>query len=283
MITSIISCSLGGGLGNQLFELANAYALSRHLDISLCILENQFVGAGTGNHPNKYYNTLFHKIPRCTIDKPLITYRERTWWHMPITDAVKSLIRPNTILKLDGFYQSDQYFLGYSQDIKQLFTPEGGIKEWLKMNSDVVQKWPELFEDHEFCFIGVRRGDYVEKAYFHNPCGMDYFQKAMLTQHAAKYYIASDDLAWCKSKFVGDQFVFFDIADDLVQLLIGCLFKKYIIANSTFHWWMSFLSVYEVPSIVAPDKWIFGPNAPFQSYSSIYRKEMQIIQRLVEV
>jgi hypothetical protein len=112
---------------------------------------------------------------------------------------------------------------------------------------------------------------------------MDYFQKAICALPATKYYIASDDLAWCKSKFVGDQFVFFDIADDLMQLLAGCLFNKYIIANSTFHWWMSFLSVYDTPSIVAPDKWIFGPNAPFQSYSSIYREEMQIIQRLVEV
>jgi len=210
-------------------------------------------------------------------------YRETSWTYTPLLESIRPLLQKDTILQLIGYFQSDQYFLDNSKNIKQLFTPEGGIKKWLKTNSDVFEKWPELFEDHEFCFLGVRRGDYVQKAYCHNPCGMDYFQKAMLAQPAQKYYIASDDLDWCKTKFVGDQFVFFDIADDLVQLLTGCLFKKYIIANSTFHWWMSFLSVYEAPSIVAPDKWIFGSNAPFESYSSIYRKEMQIIQRLVEV
>ena len=105
----------------------------------------------------------------------------------------------------------------------------------------------------------------------------------METMGPMKYYIASDDIAWCKQKFVGDQYVFMDIKDDIVQFYAGCLFKNYIIANSTYHWWMSFLSVYAEPLIIAPDKWIFGSNARWNQYFTIYRKGMEIIQRPVEV
>lgn len=279
----MITCELAGGIGNQLFEIANTYALSRYCDVSFGIIDRHFGGAGTGSHPSKYYSNLFQRIPRIQMNHPRRIFKEQGWTYTPIHDTVKSLLRPNTILQLNGYFQSDQYFLDYAKDIRQLFTPEEGIKQWLKVNSPVFERYPELFEDHEFCFIGVRRGDYVTKADFHNPCGMDYFQKAMTTLPAKKYYIGSDDMAWCRAKFIGDQYVFLDIQDDLVQLLTGCLFKNYIIANSTFHWWMSFLSVCSEPRIIAPDKWIFGSRVQWKEYSTIYRKDMTVLERKIEV
>jgi hypothetical protein len=98
---------------------------------------------------------------------------------------------------------------------------------------------------------------------------------------ATRYYIGSDDIAWCRENFKGDQFVFCNIADDLTQFYLGCLFKNYIISNSTFHWWMSFLSVYENPLVIAPDKWIFGPGAQLSQYSTIYRKGMIVLNRII--
>ena len=278
----MITCNLAGGIGNQLFEIANAYALSHFCDASFGIIDQAFAGAGTGSHPSKYYSNLFQRVPRIQIDRPLATFKEHSWTYTPIHDTVKSLLDPNIILHLNGYFQSDQYFLDYAADIRQLFTPEGGIKQWLKTNSTIFERYPELFEEHDFCFIGVRRGDYVEKADFHNPCGMDYFQKAMTTLPAKKYYLGSDDMAWCRAKFIGDQYVFLDIQDDLVQLLTGCLFKNYIIANSTFHWWMSFLSVYSEPRIIAPDKWIFGSGVQWHQYETIYRKGMTVLERKIE-
>jgi len=112
---------------------------------------------------------------------------------------------------------------------------------------------------------------------------MDYYKKAMRLLPATKYYIASDDRAWCRANFVGDQYVFFDMEDDLVQLYAGCLFNKYIIGNSSYHWWMSFLSVYETPTVVAPDKWLFGSDVKWEQYSSIYRKGMVVVERAIEL
>jgi hypothetical protein len=96
-----------------------------------------------------------------------------------------------------------------------------------------------------------------------------------------KYYIISDDIAWCKQKFPGEKFVYMDIKEDKNMLLTMALFKNYIISNSTFYWWGSFLSIYDKPRIIAPDKWIFKDSQKEQ-YWSIYRKDMEIIERPVE-
>lgn len=275
----MITSNLKGGIGNQLFQIATTYALAKRQDVSFAIIDQQFEGAGTGSHPSKYYANLFQQVPRIKHPNPVRVYKEPRWTYTPIIETVQ----PNITLQLDGYFQSEQYFQEYSSEIRQLFTPEGGIQQWLKTNSDVGEQFPELFGDHDFCFIGVRRGDYVAKAAFHNPCGPDYYTKALAALPATRYYIGSDDIAWCKQHFQGSQFVFFDIQDDLTQLLAGCLFKNYIIANSTFHWWMSFLSVFPECRIVAPDKWIFGSSARFEQYSTIYRKGMQVIERKIEI
>ena len=278
----MITCNLKGGIGNQLFQIATTYALAKQQDVSFAIIDQQFDGAGTGSHPSKYYTNLFQRVPRITNSTnptPVRVYKEPKWTHTLILESVQ----PNTILQLDGYFQSEQYFQEYSPEIKQLFTPEGGIPHWLKTHSSIFDQFPELFSDHDFCFIGVRRGDYVAKAAFHNPCGPDYYTKALAALPSIRYYIGSDDIAWCKQHFQGPQFVFFDIQDDLTQLLVGCLFKNYIIANSTFHWWMSFLSVFQNPTVIAPDKWLFGSNARWDEYSTIYRKGMKVIERRIEV
>jgi hypothetical protein len=44
---------------------------------------------------------------------------------------------------------------------------------------------------------------------------------------------------------------------------------------------MSFLSVYENPLVIAPDKWIFGPGAQLSQYSTIYRKGMIVLNRAI--
>jgi hypothetical protein len=51
-------------------------------------------------------------------------------------------------------------------------------------------------------------------------------------------------------------------------------FHYFIIANSTFSWWASWLSS-DVRDIIAPSKW-FGPTGP-QNYKDIYLSEWELI------
>jgi len=284
---SFITCNYTGGLGNQLFQAGHAYAVAKRCNKPFFALET-FIWDCGANHPSTYYSTLLKKIPRTVrSERPITSISERGWTAYNILPEVNHVLQqhPESNLVLKGNYQSDQCFYELDAEIKELFTPDEGIREWLQANTDLVIPYPELFLEEgseDRCFLGVRRTDYVTKADFHNPCGTTYFTKAMEKMGSKTYYIASDDINWCKEQFVGDQYVFMDIKDDIAQFYAGCLFKNYIIANSTYHWWMSFLSVFQEPRIIAPDKWIFGSNVKWHQYSTIYRKGMEIVERQIE-
>ena len=278
----LLICDLMGGIGNQLFQVATAYSLAKLLGTEAVLIDGQFRGGGQCSHPSKYYDTLYRNIRRINPPNSSVShYEEKQWSAYNIETDIRALSLTHSALILKGYFQSDRYF---TPDIRSLFTPEEGIRAYLKHTTDIATRYPDLFaESSDACFLGVRRGDYLKHAHVHNPCGMDYYKKAMRLLPATQYYIVSDDMAWCRANFVGDQYVFFDIEDDLVQLFVGCLFNKYIIGNSSYHWWMSFLSVYETPTVVAPDKWVFGPDVKWEQYSSIYRKGMVVVERAIEL
>lgn len=281
-----MTANLQGGIGNQLFQISAAYALSRKLNYNLLFKKNQFSGCRQGKHPSTYYSNIFQSVSFIenfpNID---LTVQEVSWSAYPLMDQVKyikkSIGDKEKSLCLNGYFQSDFNWREYSNEIKELFTPDGGVISYLKNNTDILNKYPELETPHDFAFLGVRRGDYVTYPDVHNPCGMTYYTEALKRMNKKKYYILSDDIEWCKNKFTGDKFIFMDIKEDKNMLLTMALFKNYIISNSTFYWWGSFLSIYKNTRIIAPDKWIFG-NSPKEKYWSIYREGMEIIERPVE-
>lgn len=278
-----ITSKLKGGVGNQLFQIALAYATAREHNAKLVFQRMQFDGCRQGSHPSKYYTNLFQKLTFVN-DLPIqVQINERQWTAYPVEEEVNAaLSRGATSLAFDGYWQTGFYFYKYAEEIKQLFTPIGGIVAYLEKHSDLFSKFPELKDPHDFCFIGVRRGDYITHAHFHNPCGMTYYTNAMNAMNKSRYYILSDDIAWCKENFKGNQFRFFEMEDDLLQLFASTLFPHYIISNSSFYWWGSYLSLYSNPKVIAPDKWMFGPDVTMDKYYSIYRQDMHVLQRPIE-
>jgi len=281
-----VTASMLGGIGNQLFQIAVAYAMSRELNCHLKFQKNQFGGCRQGSHPSTYYNNIYQKLD--FVDNLQVTnnVKEKGWEYQSITEDVNNTLRMSAgdaTICLEGYFQSDKYFKAYSSEIKDLFTPKGGIVAFLEANSTILTRFPELKQPNDFAFIGIRRGDYVTYANVHNPCGMTYYNMAMDRMKKEKYYILTDDFEWARAKFVGDQYIFLDnIKEDIHQLFTISLFKNYIMSNSTFYWWGSFLSVYPEPQIIAPDKWIFGPHVQKHQYWSVYRDGMHVLERPVE-
>lgn len=276
-----VTALLMGGLGNQMFIVASGFGLAKRLGTSFYLVRDEFDGCGQGNHPRRYYDSIFAGIEKHDSHVGDMTiHKEKSWSYYPLDADVSD---GGKIVKLNGYFQSERHFAGLKSELKKLFLPVDGVQAFLCKHTQLATKYHELFDDHDYCFIGVRRGDYVRVAHVHNPCGMTYYRAAMEACPASKYYIASDDLEWCRSQFVGPQFEFLDIEDDLQLMYLSCLFPKYIISNSTFHWWISYLSCYESPRIIAPDKWLFGAAAPRASYDSIYREDMIVLERPVEI
>jgi len=272
-----LTVRLLGGLGNQLFQVATGYGLAKKCKTEFFLFHDEFDGCGQGNPPSKYsmiYKNFHYKH---RSDVAAVEYKERSWHAYDVGSEIDPTIQN---IELRGYYQSEEHFREYKSEICAWILPKAGAAAYLRTQTDLASRYPELFETHDFCFIGVRRGDYLRNPHVHNPCGMTYYRQAMEACPAPKYYIASDDMAWCRANFVGPQYVFLDIADDLALMYLGSLFPKYIISNSSYHWWISYLSAYTAPRIIAPDKWIFRLGR--DAYNSIYREEMIVLERPVE-
>lgn len=297
-----IHANLKGGLGNQLFQIAAGYALAADLTIAgipaifeICDSEGTYE-IGQGSHPSKYMNVFYAKIPHNKshtqsirggrINERQFQYNSLVGATLGVNNSNYDVVRKLDHLLVDGYFQSPRHFMGCASEVRELFTPSRGFAGWLISNSDVYKKYPELAGVANRCAICVRRGDYVTRADYHNPCGMSYFNAAMKILEAEHYYISSDDPEWCRANFIGSQYTILDIPDDTEQLcLFAASFNKFIISNSSYHWWGAYLagdiSSGEV-SVVAPDKWIHGAAVKFEQYSDIYCAGMKVVQRAIE-
>jgi len=284
-----ITAILSGGLGNQLFQIATAYALAQDLGVEFRISKCNFFGAGAQGRGPEHYTAVFNQLT--FLDTPLYSddavLWEKSWTYRDIRKSVETILRDKGYVCIQGYYQSELYFTHRRKVIKELFTPRGGYIAWLyQSRPQIAELYRDLLEDHSYCFMGIRRGDYMtpHNRTVHNPCGEIYYRQAMRLMPAQRYYIASDDIEWCRRKFTGPEFSFFELGleDDETQLALMTLFRHYIISNSTFYWWGSYLSQYEDITVIAPDKWIFGPTATFREYYSIYRDDMTVVERPIE-
>jgi len=273
----IVTSQLKGGIGNQLFQIALAYSTARKLNANIAFNTDGWV-ARQGSHPLKYSKSLYQKLTFKTLNatnKVVIPEQMASYYRVTpdLPDTFEGLIH------YDGYWQSEKHFSEYRTEIRNLFTPSEGIISYLETNTNIFETYPELKSPNDYCFVGVRRGDYITYAHHHNPCGMTYYNKALSRTNNSCYYVLSDDIEWCKKNFIGDKFKFLEIQDDLTQLLVSTLFKTYIISNSTFYWWGSYLSIHgDDVTIYAPDKWACIGIEP-----TIYTDKMIVLERPVEV
>jgi hypothetical protein len=276
-----ILIQLRGGLGNQLFQIVYGMALQKRFGIQLHFDASSFY-CGQGNNPSKYVGSLYKKITNYFDNyKYEYEYNEKTWNYYNVNNDIYSMLQTQNLIKCIGYWQSEQHFPNMKEELRALFDL---THPHMHIPKQVFLEYPKLLDiSKTSCLLCVRRGDYLKHPNIHNPCGMTYYKKAMAYFPAdTTFFIMSDDLEWCKLFFGScdnyENFVFLNICDDLTCFYVGTLFPNYIISNSTFHWWMSYFSIYPNPRIVAPDKWLSVTN-----YEAIYRSDMIIVERPVEV
>ncbi len=133
---------------------------------------------------------------------------------------------------VDYYFQDPDWFEDYEEDIKVLFGQN------IRPINQVA--------------IHIRRGDYVNNPFYVQLWLTDYYDKAMAEFPDATFLVFSDDIKWCKERFVGERFEFSEGNDEVtdLNLMAGC--KGIIMANSSFSWWAGFLSKGKV---IAPKAW----------------------------
>ena len=277
----MIEINIVGQLGNQLFEYAcarqlqeiyggeivlNTYEMKKNtpnfrlglLDFNLnenvrIVSDRPLKAVNADNYsvklmrkffPNLYFNIMASK--GIFVWKSARVYKE-----LPKLD---DKIKRNIVL--NGYWQSEKYFSGISEKLKYELTPKYPIKE---ENKELYEK----IKSTESVCVTIRRGDFMNeknKGTFYI-CDENYFKEALkkikeLVPNCT-FFGFSDDVEWVRENLEFPGEVFFESGKDpvleKVRLMSAC--KHFVLSNSSFSWWVQYLSDSEQKKVIAPDIW----------------------------
>ncbi len=246
-----------GGLGNQMFIYAFYYVLKRDNPFRIILYDKEL----STYHHNGFeldlifkhisakeikYSKYYRKLHSIYITK----YMFRTVNRINITSN-KALFK---VYK--DFWQSESYFSGYKNEIKQIFQFD------LDHISFQTKQTASQIINVEAIGIHVRRGDYILNNELNNSCSLEYYQLAihLIKSHIKNpfFYVFTDDYRWVKSTFDFFDYKVIDFnteKNSWQDMYLMSLCKHNIIANSTFSWWAAWLNQNPDKIVIAPKKW----------------------------
>tara|TARA_R110000822_G_scaffold162284_2_gene302677 strand:+ start:2311 stop:3072 length:762 start_codon:yes stop_codon:yes gene_type:complete len=235
----VVTTYLQGGLGNYMFQIAAAHALS--LDVGTTTLFNELEATKIHQPLSFYKDNIFKNVNFTNENLELTTHQE-------VGFEYSKLPLSNNIL-LSGYFQSEKYFKHRRKETLELFSPT------TEQLTYISEKYGGL---ENTCSIHVRRGDYVNQPRNHPLCSEKYYQDAISKMPKDTVFLVfSDDIPFCKQMFNGKSFIFIENELDYIDMYIMSLCTNNIIANSTFSWWGAWLNKAENKVIISPSVW-FG-------------------------
>lgn len=297
---------LEGGLGNQLFQYANARALQR------CFGGKILLDLHTYNE--KQIRSL--SLNNFAIPTDVVFYGEKT--NMLLTAyfrllnriasklqiADKSNCRTYRIFSRFGLYQQYQvrafenliepklrsnYISGNWISPKFFRGIEDTLRRELLVKSEISDESKTLLSHIQSCnsvCVHVRLGDYLapewkDKLYI---CNEEYYQKAinLISSKVENpvFFIFSNrhkDITWLKENYdLKGNIVYVDLSNpDYADLKLMYSCKHFIMSNSTYSWWAQFLGSDKDKIVVAPSRF---NNIPKWDMTDIYQDNWNIIK-----
>lgn len=159
---------------------------------------------------------------------------------------------------LFGYFQTPRYFGEIAEELRE------ELRSLLNSVCSSSEIHRELAKPGTVA-VHVRRGDYMQHSVF-QVCDVDYYRDAINQMRkevsGAKFFIFSDDPAWCRSTFCDDDQTIVDSGEagnnPLYDLHLMSLAAHHIIANSTYSWWSAWLAQSSTQRVIMPDRWYAG-------------------------
>jgi hypothetical protein len=222
-----------GRMGNYLFQVAATigYSLRYHIPFTVPSRTED-----TKNNPI-YLQHLVNpawdpKLPEVRIEEHGHAYQNLQF---------KEEWRLTHNIVLDGYWQSEKYFVEHRVKVLELFS-----YPWMLQ--------PGLVSVH------VRRGDYLQLAHKHPFISKLWYYECMERFPGFAFKFFSDDIAWCRQEFghIGGCLFSSNITevDDLIEIST-C--EHHISSASTFSWWGAWLNRNPKKRVVIPQLW-FTPR-----------------------
>lgn len=250
----MILVRLLGGLGNQMFQYAAGRALAHKLEVPLQLDLRDF----------RSYRLRGYGLDRMSISaSPATAETLADWpiWQREISRLASRIGLPTrwfherdlrfsaqlgnrtAPVGLDGYFQCEKYFNDARHLLLQEFRPKTPLSS---RNAELAEE----MRASASVSVHVRRGDYVSNRKtmaVHGLCSQDYYHRAIRVLNdqdgALRFFIFSDDPAWCRENLAIANAVFvehnIDAPECDIHLMAQC--KHHIIANSSFSWWGAWL------------------------------------------
>jgi hypothetical protein len=165
-----------------------------------------------------------------------------------------------------GYFQSPLYFAALESQLRvELATGDLGLESG-------HEGFAEKLRSPDSVAVHIRRSDYINNR---NLVQLDtgYYRRAMERMRcmvpSARFFIFSDDPAWCRKAFSGDGGVeIFSQSNPfhpLLDLHLMNLAAHHIIANSSYSWWAAWLGKKPGQRVLMPSHWFHsGIHAPVE-------------------
>lgn len=257
-----------GRLGNQMFQYAFLYSLSKKLKVDFGV-----------PYKNKSQDEFKHfSLPDgfkiTALDSSEIinknNYAQEFFNFYP---EVFEKIKNNTDVR--GFFQSEKYFKDFDLEIKKEFEFKDEITE--KAEKEIGKHKEPLIS------ICIRRGNYLQDKYrkIHPVCKINYFLNCLSKIPNYKKIIFTDDPSWHFINKIKNYEVFKQedsIQNKFVVMKIMSMCDYQIISNSSFCWWSAWLG--NSKRIFAPKIWFSRKWFDFwkdKNWSDIYCSNWEIL------
>jgi len=257
----IFKCT--GGIGNQLFQYANAKSLSNKLGVNFKVDKISFKWTESRRFSLHHFNINvdFANIKEIKNTKQSYIIEERSFEYKDYP------VKNNCYIS--GYFQSPKYFKNIEDIIRREFVLRKRIQSYSILYQDLIKR-------EESVSFNVRRRDYIKRfSNVYYTQDVDYYSRAMnIIENRIKnphYFVMSDDINWVKNNI---EFNFpvtylskeYDEAKDsnvinlydYEDLYILSTCKYHIIGNSTFAWWGAWLSNSNL--VISPKNWFKDIN-----------------------
>lgn len=279
----MISTTIYGGLGNQMFIYAAARGLSLHKQTGMAFnissgfttdylyrrsLELEFLNTSLPNNKwltfdlgyiGRILRNISTKLGR-NILAPRYKYIKEDKLSSGQYYFNEKLYRSSEKnIYIDGYWQSPKYFEEYEDVIRKDFQIRADLS---KSVNDELLSWREY--NRPLVFIGVRRYQECRVEYTPDVCSEVYYNKAIdiIKEKVDNplFIVFSQVPEWCKENLhIGDGIIatpkygqYSSIED--MYLMSNC--DHAIISNSSFYWWGAWLQTDSKHIVVAPDNFM---------------------------
>ena len=278
----MITCELAGGLGNNLFQFAAIYCLSKKYGVPYCLqseLERRTFDGRLLKYDKRIKQTHVYEIPKIFQNnfsymglEEMASQAFEVYNHHDLGGTSEHRELPlleNTIYR--GYFQSDKYFHGVD------LSEEWRINE--KIIKGILKQHGSLFEKPtisiQYRLGGDRKLGKIPD--FYKTVPPSYYREGVeriLEQNQkdlSDYNILlfSDDLLTAKELILETGLETHAIHNNnsLLDFVQMTMCNHNVIGNSTFAWWTAYLNKNKDKIVVAPKTFWFGTDSGYSHFN----------------